>query len=154
MWVWCLTEQLWLFLIAAMCLISVLLLSTLILTLFFRFAFRVFYQFPRKYTLLRSLFFFSIYSQVTLVLKNLLANAGDASDASLIPGFGKISWGRIWQPSPVFLPGKFHGWRSLVGYRPWGCKRITHHWVHTVRFDYIFQQSTYDCMWKLIITVN
>ena len=27
-----------------------------------------------------------------------------------------------WQPTPVFLPGKFHGW-SLVGYSPWGPKK-------------------------------
>ena len=27
-----------------------------------------------------------------------------------------------WQPTPVLLPGKFHGWRSLIGYSPWGCK--------------------------------
>ena len=27
-----------------------------------------------------------------------------------------------WQPTPVFLPGKSHGWRNLVGYTPWGCK--------------------------------
>ena len=26
------------------------------------------------------------------------------------------------QTTPGFLPGKSHGWRSLVGYRPWGCK--------------------------------
>ena len=26
------------------------------------------------------------------------------------------------QPTPVFLPGEFHGHRSLVGYSPWGCK--------------------------------
>ena len=26
------------------------------------------------------------------------------------------------QPTPVFLPRKFHGQRSLVGYSPWGCK--------------------------------
>ena len=38
------------------------------------------------------------------------------------PWVRKIPWRRIWQPSPVFLPGKFHGWRSLVGYSPWGCK--------------------------------
>ena len=29
---------------------------------------------------------------------------------------------RQWQPTPVFLPGKSHGWRSLVGYSPWGSK--------------------------------
>ena len=27
------------------------------------------------------------------------------------------------QPSPVLLPGKCHGQRSLAGYNPWGCKR-------------------------------
>ena len=27
-----------------------------------------------------------------------------------------------WQSTPVFLPGKSHGWRSLVGYCPWGRK--------------------------------
>ena len=33
--------------------------------------------------------------------------------------FGKILWRRNWQPTPVLLPGKFHGWRRLVGYSPW-----------------------------------
>ena len=36
--------------------------------------------------------------------------------------FGKIPWRRKWQPTPVLLPGKFHGWRSLVGYSPWDHK--------------------------------
>ena len=27
---------------------------------------------------------------------------------------------RQWHPTPVLLPGKSHGWRSLVGYSPWG----------------------------------
>ena len=31
-------------------------------------------------------------------------------------------WRRKWQPTPVFLPGESHGWRSLVGYSPWGRK--------------------------------
>ena len=31
-------------------------------------------------------------------------------------------WRRKWQHTPVFLPGKSHGQRSLVGYSPWGCK--------------------------------
>ena len=35
--------------------------------------------------------------------------------------FGKIPWRRKWQPTPVFLPEKFHGQRSLVGYSPWSC---------------------------------
>ena len=35
---------------------------------------------------------------------------------------GKIPWSRKWQPAPVFLSGKSHGQRNLVGYSPWGCK--------------------------------
>ena len=35
---------------------------------------------------------------------------------------GSIPWGRKWQPTPVFLPGEFHGQRSLAGYSPWGRK--------------------------------
>ena len=36
--------------------------------------------------------------------------------------WGKIPWRRQWHPTPVLLPGKSHGWRSLVGYSPWDCK--------------------------------
>ena len=35
---------------------------------------------------------------------------------------GQVVWRRKWQTTPVLLPGKFHGWRSLVGYSPWHCK--------------------------------
>ena len=28
---------------------------------------------------------------------------------------------RQWHPTPVLLPGKSHGWRSLAGCSPWGC---------------------------------
>ena len=38
------------------------------------------------------------------------------------PWVRKILWRRKWQPTPVFLPGEFHGQRSLVGYSPWGLK--------------------------------
>ena len=31
---------------------------------------------------------------------------------------------RQWQPTPVLLPGKSHGWRSLVGYSPWGREEL------------------------------
>ena len=35
--------------------------------------------------------------------------------------FTFMHWRRKWQPTPVFLPGESHGWRSLVGCRLWGC---------------------------------
>ena len=34
--------------------------------------------------------------------------------------FTFMHWRRKWQPTPVFLPGESHGWRSLVGCRLWG----------------------------------
>jgi len=39
----------------------------------------------------------------------------------LIPRL-KVPWGRKWHPISVFLLGKFHGQRSLVGYSPRGHK--------------------------------
>ena len=50
-------------------------------------------------------------------------NAGLLSlNAGLIPGLGRSPGVREWQPTPVFLPGEFHGQRCLAGYCPWGCK--------------------------------
>ena len=51
------------------------------------------------------------------------------------PGFsswvGKFPWRRQWHSTPVLLPGKSHGWRSLVGYSPWGHKESdTTEWLH------------------------
>ena len=38
------------------------------------------------------------------------------------PWVRKIPWRREWLSTPVFLPGEFHGQRSLAGYSTWGCK--------------------------------
>ena len=39
-------------------------------------------------------------------------------------------WKRKWQPTPVFLPGEFHGQKSLMGYSPWGDKESdTFEWL-------------------------
>ena len=54
-------------------------------------------------------------------VKNLPANAGD--------WVGFLGWEdpleNKWQPTPVFLPGKSHEQRSLMGYSPWGHKRVS-----------------------------
>ena len=52
------------------------------------------------------------------------------------PWVGKIPWRRKWQPDPVFLPGKFHGQRSLVGYSPRGCESRTrlNDWTTTMQW--------------------
>ena len=41
----------------------------------------------------------------------------------------KSSWRRQWHPTPILLPGKSHGWRSLVGSSPWGSLRVRHYWA-------------------------
>ena len=57
--------------------------------------------------------------------KESACNAGDAEDLGSIPGLGRsIPWRRAWQPTPGFLPERFHGQRSLVGYSPWGHKEL------------------------------
>ena len=52
-------------------------------------------------------------------------------DIGLICGSGRFPWHRKWQPTPVFLPGKFHWRRSLADHNPWGHKesydRVTEH---------------------------
>ena len=60
--------------------------------------------------------------QVTLVVKNLPANAGDARDVGSIPGLGRFPGVEKGHPIPVFLPRKIHGQRSLRGYSQWGHK--------------------------------
>ena len=37
---------------------------------------------------------------------------------------GKIPWRREWPPTPVFLPGKSYGQKSLVGCNPKGCTEL------------------------------
>ena len=57
------------------------------------------------------------------VVKNLPANAGDKGlipRLEMSPGEGNVPWRRKWQPTPVILPGKSHGQRSLVGYIVYG----------------------------------
>ena len=54
--------------------------------------------------------------------KQMAVNAGDPGDVGLIPGSGISSGGGNGIRTPVSLPGKSHGQRSLAGYSPWGCK--------------------------------
>ena len=60
---------------------------------------------------------------------DLAAAAANAGDMGSIPGLGWFPWRRKWQPTPVLLPGKAHGQRSLEGCSQWGCKRVRHSWA-------------------------
>ena len=62
------------------------------------------------------------------------------------PWIRRIPWGRKWQRTPVFLPEKFHGQRSLAGYSSWGRKEsdMMSDWSHThkenITVPYLNQQ--------------
>ena len=66
------------------------------------------------------------------------------------------NWRRKWQPTPVLLPGKSHGQRSLVGYSPWGRKesdktKRLHFHFHTHMHTHI---NWWDNDYELVITVE
>ena len=52
--------------------------------------------------------------------KESACNAGDTGKVGSIPGMRLSPWRRKYQPTPVFLPEKSHGQRSLGGYSPKG----------------------------------
>ena len=63
------------------------------------------------------------------VVKSSPANAGDIGDEGSILGSRRIPWRKKCQPTPVLSPGKSHGQMTLVGYSPWGPKRVRHDWA-------------------------
>ena len=65
---------------------------------------------------------------VSLVAQ-MVKNLPTMQENSFDPWVGKIPWRREWLPTPVFLPGKFHGQRSLASYSPWESRRVGHNWV-------------------------
>ena len=51
-------------------------------------------------------------------------------------------------PTPVLWPGKFHGWRSLVGYSPWGCKESdTTERLHSLVHSLVAASGGYSPLW-------
>ena len=60
-------------------------------------------------------------TSVTQTVKNLPAM--QATQVRSLDGKDPLETG-MWLPTPVFLPGEFHGQRSLVGYSPWGPKEV------------------------------
>ena len=71
------------------------------------------------------------------------------------PRVWRIPWSRKRQPTPVFLPGKFHRQRSLVDYSPWDCKEsdtteclcvYTHRHTHTYTHTNTWNKDPMCCM--------
>ena len=88
-----------------------------------------------------------------LLVKNPSASAGDVTEAGLIPRLGNIPWRRKWQSTPVFLPGEFHGQRSLMGYSSWDCKELdtTEHLSTVHRVSLSFNLGDQDHFYDIFI---
>ena len=79
------------------------------------------------------------------MVKNLPASVGDGFD----PWVRKIPWGRKCQPTPVSLPGKFHGQWSLVAPSPQGHKESVGHALvieHTGNWKNYSQEGCVCCL--------
>ena len=59
------------------------------------------------------------------------------------------SWRRQWQPTPVLLPGEFHGRRSLVGCSPWGHEELD----RTERLHFHFSVCTAETKFCMVKTM-
>ena len=72
-------------------------------------------------------------------------SACNTVEVGWIPGSGRFLKRREWLPTTLFLPGEFHGQRSLVGHSPWSHKeldmteQLTH--TYTSQIDYWLQES-------------
>ena len=75
------------------------------------------------------------------------------------PCVTKIPWRRKWKPFPIFLPGKFHGQRSLAGHSPGGLEELhtiqqlnsscnqSHHYVASMLFP-LSLTITLECRYQ------
>ena len=61
-----------------------------------------------------------ISMEIKTVIRNLPANKSPGQDGFTAEFYQNLE--RPWHPTAVLLPGKSHGWRSLVGYSLWGHK--------------------------------
>ena len=73
------------------------------------------------------------------------------------PGFnfwvGRFPWRREWKPTPVFLPGKFHGQKSLARYSPWCRKELDmNEWLTLTLFFTEAEVGGNTQIWFLLIS--
>ena len=86
-----------------------------------------------------------VLSTVAQMVKNLPAVGRPRFD----PWFVKILWRREWLPTPVFLPGEFHGQRSLVSYSLWGQKESDMTEQLTLSLFFFLQDAPYSVLGAL-----
>ena len=112
----------------------------------------IFHTFILSHWLIFLLYHYCWASQVVQLVKNLPASAGDAEDPGLIPGSGGCPGGG--NGNPVFLPGRFHGQRSMAGSSPCDC-RVEHDWAQhsTVAITYSSCSAFYVFFFQLIFYI-
>ena len=78
----------------------------------------------------------------------MVRNLPAVQETGLNPWVRKIPWRREWLPSPVFLPGEFHGQRGLAGNSPWGLKELgmTDPLMHTCIIKFVSQKFLVDVL--------
>ena len=86
--------------------------------------FCLFFFFPSRSFIVSGLKFRSLihFEFIFVYVTSLVAQMVKRLSTMRKTWVGKIPWRRKWQSTPVLLPGKSHGQRSLVGYSPWGSK--------------------------------
>ena len=86
---------------------------------------------------------------------SLVAQLVTNPPAMLETWVGKIPWRRKWQPTPVHLLEKFYGWRSLVGYSPWGRKESdTNERLHFHFTLFVGHLWVFVFLWCILITTH
>ena len=73
----------------------------------------------------------------TFLVAQLVKNLPAIRRPRFNPRVRKIAWRRKWQPTPVLLPGEFHGQRIETDYNPWNC-RVRHDCVTFTFFSYVY----------------
>ena len=95
------------------------------------------------------LHFTSLLLTVAQLVKNPPAMWGPGFD----PWIGKIPWKRERLLTPVFLPGKSPGQRSLLGYRPWGRKE-SNMTEHSLEIETAGCLLCFMCFWVLVSVMS
>ena len=97
-------------------------------------------------------FFFFFSAALRLLRTSLVAQLVCLQDRR--PWFSswlwKIPWRKEWQPTPVFLPGEFHGQRSLAGYKPMGSQSWTQlsDCPPTSGLNFLVAAASSGCLWS------
>ena len=88
----------------------------------------------------------STHSLVVVVVKESACQCRRFKRHGFSPWVGMIPWSKEWQPTPVFLPGKSHGQRNLMGYSPWCCRKLdtTEHTQTHTHFESKIQWISYE----------